>query len=135
VGMKFKRFRKCVAIDFDGVIHQHVSKWTVAHEIHDGPVPGAFDFIEQVLDEFDVVIFSARALDPRGLEAIETWLWEQWKKTKDVNVLLRIEVTAQKPQAFIYIDDRGWHFEGTFPTMSELRSFEPWQKKLKQGDG
>lgn len=134
--MKFKRFRKCVAIDFDGVIHQHVSKWTVAHEIHDGPVPGAFDFIEQVLDEFDVVIFSARASDLRGKEAIETWLWEEWKRVKkNVNTLLRIKVTAQKPSAFIYIDDRGWHFQGTFPTMDELRSFEPWQKKLKQGDG
>lgn len=126
-----KKFRKVVAIDFDGVIHQHVSKWTVAQEIHDGPVEGAFDFIERVLDEFDVTIFSARAADPLGGKAIVGWLLHHWVAAgRDQRIIERVSISARKPHAFIYIDDRGWRFEGTFPTMEELRTFEPWMKKL-----
>lgn len=124
------RFRRTVAIDFDGVIHKHVSKWTVPEEIHDGPVDGALDFIERVLEEFNVVIFSARASDALAERAMSNWLCRHWLVAgKDLDVLARVEITSQKPHAFIYIDDRGWHFEGTFPTMEELRSFESWTKK------
>jgi hypothetical protein len=34
-------FPKRICIDFDGVIHQNVSRYTVTHEIADPPVPGA----------------------------------------------------------------------------------------------
>ena len=123
--------RRTVAIDFDGVIHKHISPWTVPHEIHDGPVDGAFDFIERVLFEFNVAIFSARAADPRGRAAIFEWLVANWVASgKDRELVAQIRVSAEKPHAFIYIDDRGWHFEGTFPTMDELRAFESWTKKL-----
>jgi hypothetical protein len=127
------RFRKTVAIDFDGVIHKHVSKWTVAHEIHDGPVDGAFAFIEEVLLFYDVSIFSARAVDPEGHRAITLWLMKHWQESgRDMKVLSPVVITGLKPHAFIYIDDRGWRFEGKFPTLEELRAFEPWQKKLKK---
>ena len=123
-------YRKTVAIDFDGVIHHHVSKWTVPHEINDGPVVGALDFIEQVLLEFDVIIFSARANDPVAEAAIGVWLYEQWSAAgKDPAALGLIGITARKPHAFVYIDDCGWRFEGDFPSMEELRAIEPWTKK------
>jgi hypothetical protein len=126
--------RRTVAVDFDGVIHKHISKWTVAEEIHDGPVDGALDFLERVLEEFDVVIFSARAADPAGEDAIDAWLVKHWIESgRHLKTLLgKITVTSKKPHAFIYIDDRGWHFEGKFPTMEELRSFESWTKKQRK---
>ena len=129
-----RSWRKTVAIDFDGVIHRHVSKWTVSHEIHDGPVDGALDFIETVMEEFDVIIFSARAADAAAQDAISNWMFEHWAAAgKDTRKLIEIkDITAKKPHAIIYIDDRGWHFKGTFPTMDELRSFESWTKS--QGD-
>ncbi len=128
-----RKFRRTVAIDFDGVIHKHVSKWTVAHEIHDDPVEGAFDFIERVLEEFDVTIFSARAADPMGSKAIVGWLIHHWMAAgRDRAIIERVVISARKPHAFIYIDDRGWRFEGTFPTMEELRAFEPWTKSLQK---
>jgi hypothetical protein len=129
--MGLMRFRKTIALDFDGVIHQHVSPWTVAHEIHDLPVPGAFAFIKEALDEFDVTIFSARANDSRGARAILDWLVKYWGEA-DTTLLGRLVITARKPHAFIYIDDRGWRFEGTFPTMAELRTFDSWTKKLRK---
>lgn len=151
-----RRFRKVVAIDFDGVIHRHAVPWTAPHEINDGPVPGVFAFIEQVLGEFDVAVFSARAADARAREAIVEWLLEQWPpllrwqrfadgdamvlaaqryaSVDDRNIVnARITVTARKPHAFLYIDDRGWRFEGSnFPTLDELRAFakcDSWTKR------
>lgn len=127
-----KEKRRTVALDFDGVVHQHVSPWTVAHEIHDGPVPGAFEFIERALEEFDVVIFSARANDQRARGVMFEWLVRHWVASgRHSRAIATINITAEKPHAFIYIDDRGWRFEGTFPTMDWLRTFEPWTKKPK----
>ena len=133
--------RRTVAIDFDGVIHAHRVPWTYANEINDGPVPGAFEFIERVLEEFNVVIFSARADSYTAREAICEWLQAHWPAVKVVArrgecVLVGgswIHITHEKPHAFMYIDDRGWRFEGTFPTMDELRAFESWTKqKIKE---
>jgi hypothetical protein len=144
------RFRKVVAIDFDGVIHRHVAPWTVPHEINDGPVEGAFHFLSAVLEEFNVAVFSARAADDRAREAILQWLLEQWppflswQRFVDGDAIVlatsrfdmrarRVTITARKPDAILYIDDRGWRFDGTtFPSMDELRAFaacDSWTKK------
>lgn len=152
------RFRKVVAIDFDGVIHRHVAKWTKPHEINDGPVEGVFEFLDRVLEEFDVTVFSARAADARARYAIVDWLvrhwprlagWAQEEEAHTSSFVLwgrrprhqgglsglaaTVKITARKPHAFLYIDDRGWRFDGTtFPTMDELRAFaacDSWTKK------
>jgi hypothetical protein len=127
-----KSYLKVIAIDFDGVIHKHCAPWTAPHEINDGVVDGAFEFIEQVLlTGFDVVVFSARAREPIANAAIGRWLVKHWTNSgRDPRLLENsgVTVTATKPHAFIYIDDRGWHFKGTFPTLDELRAFESWTK-------
>lgn len=128
-----ERYKKVLALDFDGVLHKHVSKWTGAHEIHDGPVEGAMAFLDRALDEFEVVIFSARANDPRAQDAIFEWLLKHFDgQHRNWGKLGGIRITALKPHAFLYIDDKGWRFEGTFPTMDELRALEAcdtWTKK------
>lgn len=151
------RYRKVVAIDFDGVIHRHVAPWTVPHEINDGPVEGVFDFLGQVICEFDIAVFSARAADSQARWAIADWLVEHWSAAqlerwqrferldevvfateRQSKRLARIVITARKPHAFLYIDDRGWRFEGTtFPSMDELRAFaacDSWTKKARRLD-
>lgn len=129
-------YRRTVAIDFDGVIHAHRAPWTFPEQINDGPVPGAFEFMGRVLAEFNVVIFSARADSPQPRAAICFWLQAHWPAVKVVagngeSILVGdtwIHITNVKPHAFIYIDDRGWKFEGTFPTLEELRIFDSWTK-------
>ena len=118
-----------IAIDFDGVIHQATSKWTCAEEIHDGPVPGAFEFIERVFVAYGVVIFTARANAPKAIPAIRAWFF---KHGMDPGLVERLFITANKPHALVYIDDRGWRFQGTFPTIVELDRFEPW--RCRPGD-
>ncbi len=127
-----KSYRNIIALDFDGVIHRHRATWTAPHEINDGVVDGAFEFMERVLlVGFDIVVFSARARDPMAGVAISRWLVEHWIYSgRDPRLLENsgVSVTSTKPHAFIYIDDRGWHFKGTFPTLDELHAFESWTK-------
>jgi hypothetical protein len=34
-----------------------------------------------------------------------------------------------KPAAHVYLDDRGWCFEGVFPGLDALDHFEPWHRR------
>lgn len=124
---------KVVAIDFDGVIHRNIAPWTRSEEINDDPVAGAFEFIEKALKEFDVIIFSARANNRDARVEMCIWLKRRWLESgRDwTSRMARIDIVSTKPNAFIYIDDCGWHFEGVFPTMEELRAFESWTKKTE----
>jgi len=116
------QFKKTVSVDFDGVLHAYTSKWTRADQIHDGPVPGALEAVQQYLRAgYKVVVHSARAKDPRGLDAIEAWLIEHGFPD--------LVVVVEKPHAELYIDDRGYQFNGTFPSVEEIQSFKPWNKR------
>ena len=124
--------KETVAIDFDGVIHEHVSPWTDAHEIHDGPVAGALQFIREALDGgFGVVIFTARAKTATTVPHIYAWLRTHGLEEK---YAWQIEVTCLKPQALVYIDDRGWRFDGTFPSLDALRAIKVWNKREEKTD-
>lgn len=117
---------KTIAVDFDGVIHSYTTSWTTSEQIPDPPVPGALDFIREALLEFNVVIFSVRADSNQSRKAIRNWfLWNGMEQ----ELLDKIIITDQKPKAIIYLDDRGWRFDGVFPTVREIREFKPWNRK------
>lgn len=117
-------FLKTVCVDFDGVIHAFTSPWTHGREIHDGPVPGAIDFLHELGKYFKVVILSSRVNDSGGETAIREWLKQYGMLTYKV-----IEITDTKPPAALYIDDRAYCFEGTFPSIQEIKNFKPWNKR------
>ena len=118
---------KSICIDFDGVIHSYTSKWTNAETISDGPVDGAFDFIKEcVKNHLQVYIFSSRLESSKAQIKIINWFLEHGL---DKEILLCICFTYEKVPAILYIDDRGYHFQGTFPTIEEIQSFKPWNKK------
>jgi hypothetical protein len=95
-----------VMIDFDGVIHSYTSGWNGLTPT-DPPVAGAKEFLEYLLEQgYRVDIFTARALHGGGVEAVKKWLADH-----DFPI---VEVTATKYGAEIYIDDRGYRFEGTW---------------------
>lgn len=116
------RYKKTVAMDFDGVLHAYTSPWTKATEINDGPTPGALEAVLQYLDaDYEVVVYSSRANDPEGRLCIQDWLEDHG--------FPGLEVTSKKPAAILYIDDRGYTFTGSnFPSVDYLRSFKPWNK-------
>lgn len=113
--------RKTIALDFDGVLHAYTSPWTTPAEIHDGPVPGAREFVVAVLEHYDVVVFSARAGDPAGLVSIEEWLAKHG--------FPELPIYLEKPRAQLYIDDRGFRFEGRFPSLAEIQALKPWNRR------
>lgn len=129
-------FKKTLAIDFDGVINSYKSGWIEDYFIPDEPVEGAIDFIERALEHFDVVIFSSRAKRHEGRQAMRTWLHYWAKKQLGlergnglINKLQIEKFTAEKPAAFVTLDDMAITFKGVFPTLAEINSFKPWYYK------
>ncbi len=122
--LKEKKVDKSICLDFDGVVHSYVRPWTTAEDIRDAPVPGAFEFINTAIAMgYHVVIQSVRANTLAGQKAIQFWLrdhgLEDWWK---------VRVTAEKPKALVYVDDRGYRFTGVFPTVEELVLMRPWNR-------
>jgi hypothetical protein len=116
---------KGIALDFDGVVHSYTSDWTTAEEIRDPPTPGAIEFIRAALGEFEVTIFSVRAQEHGGREAIHAWLRKHGLSKHEAE---DVRITSEKPRAVIYIDDRGFCFRGTFSSLEAIHAFKPWNR-------
>ena len=117
-----------IAVDFDGVIHEYVSPWIDAETIPDPPVPGAIEWLNEMREKFRIVVFTTRGKTETGRIAVATWLVARgYPAVPD-------DVTAEKPPALIYLDDRAVRFDGTnFPTADQIhRDFVPWNKRKKR---
>lgn len=115
-----------LCLDFDGVIHSYASGWKGADNIPDPPVAGAIEFIRRALDHFDVQIYSSRSGQEGGINAMQSWLF---KYSDDARLVETIGWPDTKPAAFITIDDRALTFNGTWPRIEDLKSFQPWNKR------
>ena len=118
---------KLIAIDFDGVIHSYTSKWVNESHIPDPPVSGALEFIRDLMDNgLQVAIFSTRNSSPFAIAAMKNWLTTNGM---DAEHVFKIQFPIQKPPlASLFIDDRGFHFQGEFPSVEYCKSFKPWNK-------
>lgn len=133
-GEKVPEYKKTILVDFDGVLHSYKSGWQGHHIVADGPVPGAIAWLERLAQQFDVVIYSSRSRDPRGVramyEALERWAAAEGKNEAAVRAfMLPLTFPQNKPPAFLTIDDRCICFQGTFPSVEEINAFVPWHKK------
>jgi hypothetical protein len=118
---------KNVSIDFDGVIHAYTTPWTTALEISDGPVEGAFDFIRATLKAgYGIHILTARANDPGVEQVIVQWFLKHGLEFFYVD---RLNISPLKKGAIVYIDDRGWRFEGKWPTLEEIEALQQWNRR------
>jgi hypothetical protein len=130
--------KKIICCDFDGVIHSYESGWKGAKNIPDPPVDGAIKWIEEfIMDhctcpesicaissvaEFELYIYSSRSRHLGGRRAMKRWLV---KHGLDPRFLEVIKFPKQKPAAYLTIDDRVILFEGKFPTIKDIKNFEP----------
>lgn len=112
-----------VAVDFDGVIHQYISKWTVPEEIPDDACEGAIEWLRAIMQEFRVIIYTSRASTYDGKKAIGNWLLQQGMTSEELALIGIVE----KPTAVIYLDDRAVQFCGSFPSIDAIRTFKPWK--------
>jgi hypothetical protein len=124
-----------LCLDFDGVIHSYTSGWQGAGIISDPPVPGAIDFLREVVKHFRVMIFSSRSNQPGGQVAMRTWLGDNIIAVESDIIMqdppwfTEIEWPTEKPPALVTIDDRAITFTGVWPSIENLKNFKPWNKK------
>ena len=103
---------KTIAIDFDGVIHKNSLGY---HDgtIYDNPIENtaqSLKYIKEILG-FNIIIFSTKARTDRPLikGSTGTYLIWQWLKKHKLDLYIN-DVTAIKPPAAYYIDDKGITF-------------------------
>ena len=119
-------YKPTICLDFDGVVHSYTSGWHGSDVVKDEPVEGAFDFITKCfLNNYNVAIFSSRSHQDNGITAMKKWFIDN-NMTKEV--LNKIQFPTIKPPAILYIDDRGFHFKGEWPSFDFINNFKPWNK-------
>jgi hypothetical protein len=122
-----------LCLDFDGVIHSYTSGWKGADKIPDPPVDGAIAFMLGALNHFDVVIFSSRSNQAGGLDAMRQWLkyhaGAAWYESPAGPGLEDVRFVTEKPPAVVTLDDRALTFEGEWPELDALKTFQPWNKR------
>ncbi len=112
-----------IGVDFDGVIHK-CSKGYYDGTIYDDPIPGAYEALEKLSEKYTIIMFSAKARSDRGLVNGKTGIeliWE-WLVKYDMAKFVS-KVTAEKPRARFYIDDKAIRFtdwESTFKIIEEI---------------
>lgn len=117
-----------LCLDFDGVCHSYISGWQGAAIIPDLPVKGAFTFIKNALNHFEVHIFSSRSNQPGGIGAMQDWFIEHGWPGTYLTGPEYLYFPTEKPAAFLTIDDRALTFTGEWFDIDTLRNFKPWYK-------
>jgi hypothetical protein len=110
-----------VAVDFDGVIHAYSKGWQDG-SIYDGPVPGAFDALRELMKRYAVFVFTTRDAasvadwisDHTGIRTTNMDPPEFWNEQGE------ILVTNRKYPAVAYIDDRAVRFVNWPQTLAFL---------------
>ena len=112
-----------IGVDFDGVIHKN-SKGYHDGTIYDDPVEGAREALQRLAEKYTIVMFSAKARTDRGLVNGKTGIELIWKRLEKHDMAQFVsKVTAEKPRARFYIDDKAIRFtdwESAFRDIEEI---------------
>ena len=109
-----------IAVDFDGVLHA-CSKGYHDGTIYDKPISGSLKAIKQMAQKYKIVVYSAKARQDRPLVNGKTGIeliWE-WLEVHGFKEYIS-DVTAEKPRAICYIDDRAVNFTSWDQTLKFL---------------
>ena len=109
-----------LGVDFDGVIHKN-SKGFHDGTIYDEPVEGAREALEHLSKENNIIIHTCKAKKDRGLVNGKTGIelvWE-WLEEHDLAQFVS-KVTAEKPRAKYYIDDKAIKFTDWKKALGEI---------------
>ena len=109
-----------IGVDFDGVIHKN-SKGYHDGTVYDEPVEGAREALQKLSEKYTVILYTAKARKDRGLvngRSGTQLIWD-WLKEHDLNQYVS-KVTAEKPRAVAYIDDKGIKFDNWDNVLSQI---------------
>ena len=107
-----KKHKKRLLIDLDGVLNTYTGNY-IANYVP--PIAeGAKEFLKELYNEFELVLFSAR----------EKEVALQWSIDNGVRQYFS-EITNEKKCAYLIIDDRCICFKGSFKeTLSQIKNFK-----------
>lgn len=110
----FEAELKNLAIDFDGVLHNFDKGF------HDGtcygdPIPGASIAVTQLSKRYNIIVYSAKCRQDRPLVHGKTGkqLVIEWLSKHNLLHCVK-EITAEKPRAQYYIDDKAIEFHNNW---------------------
>ena len=111
-----------LAIDFDGVIHNADKGWGDG-TCYGEPLPGAIDAIKRLSEDYNIVIFTAKAKSDRPLVNGKTGakLVYEWLQKYQIEQYV-FSITSDKPRAELYIDDNGYRFENWNDTLKFVKT-------------
>ena len=108
-----------IGVDFDGVIHKN-SKGFFDGTIYDDPIEGSYEALEKISKKYTIIVFTAKAKSDRmlinGKNGTEL-VWD-WLKKHDMAKFVS-KVTAEKPRAVAYIDDKAIKFNDWNQVLNE----------------
>lgn len=111
-----------LAIDFDGVVH-NFDKGYYDGTCYGDPIPGSLEAIKKLSKKYKIIIYTAKAKPSRplvngktGIELVKEWL-EKYGVLECVE-----EVTAEKPRAILYIDDKAYRFDKWDNTLDFIKN-------------
>jgi len=110
-----------IGIDFDGVIHR-CSKGYHDGTIYDEPIKGAREALQQLSEKYTVIVCTCKARKDRGLVNGKTGIelvWD-WLRLHDLDQYVS-KVTAEKPRAVAYIDDKSFRFADWNSCMVQMK--------------
>jgi ribonucleotide monophosphatase NagD (HAD superfamily) len=115
-----EKSKKVIALDFDGVIHDD-SKGFHDGTIYGLPIDGTESALIELSKNYKLIIFTCKANPKRplvnektGVKLIWEWL-EKWNFRQYIS-----DVVWGKPNALIYIDDKGFRFNDWQTTIEYL---------------
>ena len=109
-----------VGIDFDGVIHK-CSRGYYDGTVYDEPVDGAFEALKSLSKDHVVIVYTCKAKPDRGLVNGKTGTELVWEWLENHNMAQFVsKVTAEKPRAKFYIDDKAIKFNNWSEALLEV---------------
>jgi len=113
-----------IGVDFDGVIHR-CSKGYHDGTIYDSPVDGVRQALETLSKKYTVVVYTCKARSDRGLVNGKNGIELVWDWLKENNLSQYVsKVTAEKPRAVAYIDDKAIKFENWNNVLNKLKELD-----------
>jgi phosphoheptose isomerase len=111
-----------IGIDFDGVIHK-CSKGYYDGTIYDDPVEGVHEALEKISKNYTIIVNTCKAKPDRGLVDGKTGTQLVWDWLKKHNLSKYVsKVTAEKPRAVAYIDDKSIRFSNWNTCLEDLEN-------------
>ena len=113
-----------IGVDFDRVIHK-CSKGYHDGTLYDEMMPGAAEALQKLSDKYTVIVYTCKAKKDRGLVDGKTGtelVWD-WLEKNNLSEYVS-KVTAEKPRAVAYIDDKAIRFTNWAECLEKLSSLK-----------